>query len=109
MPLTSTKSRLCCLPPLPHTLTRSTPHASPPPDLCLLLPLPLSPHPFGTQVPFEFAVEKVLEQLRTIAKGDYSTPSTEKRKFGNIVYATISLPVGEIRSLLDNVTLHWGP
>ncbi|KAL7264689.1 hypothetical protein ACSBR1_002617 [Camellia fascicularis] len=55
------------------------------------------------QVPFEFAVEKVLEQLRTIAKGDYSTPSTEKRKFGNIVYAAVSLPVGEIRSLLDNL------
>ncbi|KAI7981693.1 tRNA ligase 1 [Camellia lanceoleosa] len=60
------------------------------------------------RVPFEL-IEKVFEQLRTIAKGDYSTPSTEKRKFGNIVYATISLPVGEIRSLLDNVTLHWGP
>ncbi|KAF5954109.1 hypothetical protein HYC85_006965 [Camellia sinensis] len=55
------------------------------------------------QVPFEFAVEKVLEQLRTIAKGDYSTPSTEKRKFGNIVYAAVSLPVGEIQSLLDNL------
>ncbi|CAL5387263.1 unnamed protein product [Camellia sinensis] len=55
------------------------------------------------QVPFEFAVEKVLEQLRTIGKGDYSTPSTEKRKFGNIVYAAVSLPVGEIQSLLDNL------
>ncbi|KAI8028900.1 Squamosa promoter-binding-like protein 15 [Camellia lanceoleosa] len=54
------------------------------------------------------AFEKVLEQLRTIAKGDYSTPSIEKRKFGNIVYAAVSLPVGEIRSLLDNVYLCHG-
>ncbi|KAI8005763.1 tRNA ligase 1 [Camellia lanceoleosa] len=65
--------------------------------------------PTNKGVPFEFAVEKVLEQLRTIAKGDYSTPRIEKTKFGNIVYAAVSLPVGEIRSLLDNVTLHWGP
>ncbi|KAK4408917.1 tRNA ligase 1 [Sesamum angolense] len=33
------------------------------------------------QVPFEFAVGKVLEQLRAIAKGDYGAPSTEKRSF----------------------------
>ncbi|KAK9279399.1 hypothetical protein L1049_013078 [Liquidambar formosana] len=54
------------------------------------------------QVPFEFAVKQVLEQLRTIAKGEYTTPSTEKRKFGSIVFAAVSLPVSEIQSLLDN-------
>ncbi|XP_052186627.1 tRNA ligase 1 isoform X2 [Diospyros lotus] len=55
------------------------------------------------QVPFEFAVKQVLEQLRTIVKGDYKAPSTEKRKFGNIVFAAISLPVSEIRSLLNKL------
>lgn len=37
-------------------------------------------------------------------KGDYKMPSTKKRKFGNIVFAAVSLPVNEIRSLLDNVS-----
>ncbi|KAL0460237.1 UNVERIFIED_CONTAM: tRNA ligase 1 [Sesamum latifolium] len=55
------------------------------------------------QVPFEFAVEKVLEQLRAIAKGDYTTPSTEKRRFGAIVFAAVSLPVSEILSLLQDL------
>uniref|UniRef100_A0A5B6ZRT4 tRNA ligase phosphodiesterase domain-containing protein n=2 Tax=Davidia involucrata TaxID=16924 RepID=A0A5B6ZRT4_DAVIN len=56
------------------------------------------------QVPFEFSVKQVLEQLRTIANGDYTTPSTEKRKFGTIVFAAVSLPVSEIQSLLDNLS-----
>ncbi|KAA8544005.1 hypothetical protein F0562_021818 [Nyssa sinensis] len=56
------------------------------------------------QVPFEFAVKQVLEQLKTIAKGDYKMPSTEKRKFGTIVFAAVSLPVSEIQSLLDNLS-----
>ncbi|KAL6953710.1 hypothetical protein U1Q18_050270, partial [Sarracenia purpurea var. burkii] len=55
-------------------------------------------------VPFEFAVERVLEQLRSIVKGDYTTPTIEKRKFGNIVFAAVSLPVSEIQKLLDNLT-----
>ncbi|KAH7862977.1 hypothetical protein Vadar_011746 [Vaccinium darrowii] len=55
------------------------------------------------QVPFEVAVEQVIQQLRSIVKGDYKMPSTEKRKFGNIVFAAVSLPVNEIRSLLDNL------
>ncbi|KAL0436472.1 UNVERIFIED_CONTAM: tRNA ligase 1 [Sesamum radiatum] len=55
------------------------------------------------QVPFEFAVEKVLEQLRAIAKGDYTTPSTEKRRFGAIVFAAVSLPVSEILNLLQDL------
>ncbi|XAR59778.1 hypothetical protein NMG60_11015745 [Bertholletia excelsa] len=55
------------------------------------------------QVPFEYAVEQVLEQLRTVAKGDYRAPSTEKRRFGNIVFAAVSLPVIEVQSLLDNL------
>lgn len=55
------------------------------------------------QVPFKFAVEKVLEQLRAIAKGDYTAPSTEKRRFGAIVFAAVSLPVSEILSLLQDL------
>lgn len=55
------------------------------------------------QVPFEFAVKQVLEQLRAIATGE--TPAIEKRKLGTIVFAAVSLPVTEIQSLLDNVSL----
>ncbi|OVA18150.1 tRNA ligase [Macleaya cordata] len=55
------------------------------------------------QVPFDFAVKQVLEQLRTVAKGESKTPSSEKRKFGNIVFAAITLPVAEIRSFLDEL------
>ncbi|RVW56768.1 Retrovirus-related Pol polyprotein from transposon RE1 [Vitis vinifera] len=54
------------------------------------------------QVPFESSVRQVLEQLKSIAKGDYPTPGTEKRKFGTIVFAAVSLPVTEIQSLLAN-------
>ncbi|KAL2488867.1 RNA ligase [Forsythia ovata] len=56
------------------------------------------------QVPFEFAVEKVLEQIKAIAKGEYRAPSTEKRKFGAIAFAAITLPISEIHSLLDNLS-----
>ncbi|KAK4440773.1 tRNA ligase 1 [Sesamum alatum] len=55
------------------------------------------------QVPFEVAVEKVLEQLRAIAKGEYTAPSTEKRRFGAIVFAAVSLPVSDILSLLEDL------
>ncbi|KAK7854665.1 trna ligase 1 [Quercus suber] len=61
----------------------------------------------SVQVPFEFAVKQVLEQLKNIAKGDYSTPDTEKRKFGAIVFAAVNLPVTEIRTLLDNVPFEF--
>lgn len=68
----------------------------------------------NSQVPFDFAVKEVLEQLRKIAKGEYKTPDTVKRTFGTIVYAAVSLPVMEIKSLLDSVSeippsylLHW--
>ncbi|XP_077232996.1 tRNA ligase 1-like isoform X2 [Tasmannia lanceolata] len=61
-------------------------------------------HLNSIQVPFNFSVKQVLEQLRAIAKGEYKTPaSTEKRKFGNIVFAAVTLPVTEIRSLLDKL------
>ncbi|KZV35142.1 hypothetical protein F511_06848 [Dorcoceras hygrometricum] len=56
------------------------------------------------QVPFEFAVAKVLEQLKAIAKGEYAAPSTEKRRFGTIVFAAISLPVSEILDFLENLS-----
>ncbi|KAJ4978283.1 hypothetical protein NE237_009063 [Protea cynaroides] len=59
----------------------------------------------SVQVPFDNAVKQVLEQLRTIAKGDYSVPSTEKRKLGTIVFAAVTLPVTEIRTLLNNLAM----
>ncbi|KAL8553570.1 hypothetical protein ACS0TY_002035 [Phlomoides rotata] len=60
-------------------------------------------HLNSIQVPFEVAVEKVCEQVKAIAKGDYTAPSTEKRKLGTIVFAAVSLPVSEIIHLLDNL------
>lgn len=59
------------------------------------------------QVSFDFAVKQVLEQLRNIVKGEYKppTPSTGKRKFGNIVFAAVSLPATEIQSLLHKVRI----
>ncbi|KAJ8425984.1 hypothetical protein Cgig2_009491 [Carnegiea gigantea] len=54
------------------------------------------------QVPFESAVNSVLEQLRAIAKGDYTAPSTEKKRLGAIVYACISLPVSKIHAIIDD-------
>ena len=56
------------------------------------------------QVPFEVAVKQVSEQLRNIAKGDYTPPDTEKRKFGTIVFAALSLPVTEVQGVLKNVS-----
>ncbi|KAK9124336.1 hypothetical protein Sjap_013938 [Stephania japonica] len=55
------------------------------------------------QVPFDFMVKQVLEQLRTAAKGGFVTPGSEKRKFGNIVFAAVTLPDTEIRSFLDDL------
>lgn len=55
------------------------------------------------QVPFEFAVKQVLEQLRSIAKGEYTPPDTERRKFGTIVFAALSMPVTEIHGVLNKV------
>lgn len=62
-----------------------------------------------SQVPFDFAVKEVSEQLTRIAKGDYKTPDTGKRKFGTIVYAAVSLPVTEIKGLLDDVSEELHP
>ncbi|KAF2321837.1 hypothetical protein GH714_003034 [Hevea brasiliensis] len=45
----------------------------------------------------------VKEQLRKIAKGEYTTPIIERRKLGTIVFAAINLPVPEICSSLDNL------
>ncbi|KHN22044.1 hypothetical protein glysoja_008956 [Glycine soja] len=55
------------------------------------------------QVPFEFAVKQVLEQLRSIAKGEYTPPDTERRKFGTIVFAALSMPVTEIHGVLNKL------
>ncbi|XP_024970933.1 tRNA ligase 1 isoform X2 [Cynara cardunculus var. scolymus] len=56
------------------------------------------------QVPFEFAVNQVLEQLKRITKGEYTTPTSEKRKFGTIVFAAIDVPVADILNLLSNIS-----
>ncbi|KAL5996705.1 hypothetical protein ACLOJK_007624 [Asimina triloba] len=56
------------------------------------------------QVPFDYAVKQVLEELRSIANGNFTTPTgSEKRKFGNIVYAAVTMPVVEIMSILDKL------
>ncbi|WVZ03730.1 hypothetical protein V8G54_024536 [Vigna mungo] len=55
------------------------------------------------QVPFEFTVKQVLEQLRSIAKGDYTPPDTEIRKFGTIVFAALTTPVTEIKDALNKL------
>jgi len=55
------------------------------------------------QVPFEFAVKQVFEQLRNIANGHYTPPDTEIRKFGTIVFAALTMPVTEIKSALNKV------
>ncbi|KAG6527108.1 hypothetical protein ZIOFF_009201 [Zingiber officinale] len=60
-------------------------------------------HLNAIQVPFDFAVKRVLEQLKDVAKGGFKTPESEKRKFGNIVFAAVTLPVEEIKSALDKV------
>ncbi|EPS61908.1 hypothetical protein M569_12883, partial [Genlisea aurea] len=57
----------------------------------------------SVQVPFEFAVGRVVEQLKAVAKGEYAPPSAERR-FGTFVFAAISLPVTEILSLLDGLS-----
>lgn len=56
-----------------------------------------------TQVPFGVSVEKVIEQLKAIAKGDYIAPSSEKRNLGSIVFAAVTLPVSEITDLVHMV------
>lgn len=61
---------------------------------------------FTFQVPFEFAVKQVLEQLKLVAKGEYVAPITEKRNLGTIVFAAVTLPVAEIHELLHNVSVN---
>ncbi|KAJ4813012.1 RNA ligase isoform 1 [Rhynchospora pubera] len=55
------------------------------------------------QVPFEQAVSSVVEQLKKVAKGEHRTPDTEKRRFGNIIFAAVTLPPGEIVNLLKEL------
>ncbi|KAH7661897.1 tRNA ligase phosphodiesterase domain-containing protein [Dioscorea alata] len=56
------------------------------------------------QIPFDIAVKQVIEQLKDVAKGEHKTPETEKRKFGNIVFAAVTMPVKEINCLLNEIT-----
>ncbi|KAF3330233.1 hypothetical protein FCM35_KLT05564 [Carex littledalei] len=55
------------------------------------------------QVPFEGAVSSVMEQLKKVAKGEHRTPDTVKRRFGNIIFAAVTLPAGEIVNLLEKL------
>ncbi|XP_047337550.1 tRNA ligase 1 [Impatiens glandulifera] len=58
----------------------------------------------SVQVPFESVVEQVLEQIKTIMKGEYKAPtSAQKRTFGNIIYAAITFPVSEVINLLNTM------
>ncbi|KAL5701474.1 hypothetical protein ACHQM5_026804 [Ranunculus cassubicifolius] len=56
------------------------------------------------QVPFDVAVEQVLEQLRALAKGGF-TPKTNprKRKLKTIMYAAVTLPVTEVSMVLRSL------
>ncbi|PWZ13112.1 tRNA ligase 1 [Zea mays] len=57
-------------------------------------------HLNSIQVPFDYAVKAVLEQLKAVAKGDLKTPDTGKRKFGNIMFAAVRLTPPDILGLL---------
>ncbi|KAJ0752193.1 putative tRNA ligase 1 [Helianthus annuus] len=61
------------------------------------------------QVPFEIAVDQVLEQLKRIMKGEYVTPISEKSKFGTIVFAAIDVPVADLHNLLSNISEENNP
>lgn len=60
-------------------------------------------HLNSIQVPFDYAVKAVLEQLKAVAKGDLKTPDTGKRKFGNIMFAAVRLTPPDILGLLRKV------
>jgi len=55
------------------------------------------------QVPFEVAVKEVVEQLKAVAKGDTKTPDTAKRRFGNIIFAAVTLSQADILGLVRKV------
>ncbi|KAL5197450.1 hypothetical protein ABZP36_000962, partial [Zizania latifolia] len=55
------------------------------------------------QVPFDFAVKVVLEQLKSVAKGDLKKPDTAKQKFGNIIFAAVRLIPADILDLLPKL------
>ncbi|XP_006657526.2 tRNA ligase 1 [Oryza brachyantha] len=58
------------------------------------------------QVPFDFVVKEVLEQLKSVAKGDLRMPDTVKRKFGNIVFAAVTLTPTDILGVLPKLAEH---
>ncbi|XP_037445884.1 tRNA ligase 1-like [Triticum dicoccoides] len=55
------------------------------------------------QVPFEVAVKEVVEQLKAVAKGDTKTPDTAKRRFGNIIFAAVTLSQADILGLVHQL------
>ena len=58
------------------------------------------------QIPFDHAVEQVADQLKAVARGEYRHPtggSAEKRKFGTIVFAAVTLPVTEVVAAVHKV------
>ncbi|KAF9589671.1 hypothetical protein IFM89_026926 [Coptis chinensis] len=56
-----------------------------------------------SQVPFDFAVKEVVEQLKAAAKGVSAAPRTRKRKIGGIIFAAVTLPVTEIITHLQSL------
>jgi hypothetical protein len=48
-------------------------------------------------------VKEVLEQLKAVAKGDIKTPDTSRRRFGNIVFAAVTVPWADVLGLLRKV------
>ncbi|ONK75258.1 uncharacterized protein A4U43_C03F15000 [Asparagus officinalis] len=57
----------------------------------------------SVQVPFDLAVKQVMQQLKEAAKGEHMTPDSGKRRFGNIVFAAVTLPVTDIKLTLSKV------
>ena len=45
-------------------------------------------------------MKEVVEQLKAVAKGDTKTPDTAKRRFGNIIFAAVTLSQADILGLV---------
>ncbi|KAI3908655.1 hypothetical protein MKW98_006807 [Papaver atlanticum] len=56
------------------------------------------------QVPFDYVVKQVLEQLKAVAKGESKTPITGKPRLRTtIIFAAVTLPVAEVRTFLNGL------
>ena len=50
-------------------------------------------------------MKEVVEQLKAVAKGDTKTPDTAKRRFGNIIFAAVTLSQADILGLVRKVRI----